>query len=190
MMNETELRVLAGFFPGIRTDTIKELEQKSGYSYERVYSSLKNLKGYGAVREKKVGKVLTFSLVPESELTLLAFLYHSISRRLEFAKSNRNVWKLLREFSANDDIRCVIIFGSYAKGNVSNKSDVDVLCVADANVETIALSLTHKYGIRLNPVKVASIKAIEIDNKVFYDDIVEHGYVIKGLEYFYEQVYR
>ena len=67
-MNEAELRVLAGFFPATKNITIKELEQKSDYSYERVYSSLKKLKEYGAVMRKKVGKILTFSLVPESDL--------------------------------------------------------------------------------------------------------------------------
>ncbi len=59
-MNEAELRVLAGFFPATKNITIKELEQKSDYSYERVYSSLKKLKEYGAVMRKKVGKILTF----------------------------------------------------------------------------------------------------------------------------------
>ena len=102
------------------------------------------------------------------------------------------MWKLLKEFSANDGIRCAVIFGSYAKGDASDMSDVDVLCVADADIEieTIARSLAHKYGIRLNPVKVKSIKDIEMDNRAFYEDVVEYGYVIKGLEYFYEQVYR
>ena len=191
-MNETELRVLAGFFPATKNITIKELEQKSDYSYERVYSSLKKLKEYVAVRSKKVGKTLTFSLVTESDLALLGFFYHSIKRRSEFAKSNRTVWKLLKEFSANDDIKCVILFGSYAKGDASDTSDVDVLCVADADTEidAIARSLSHKYGIRINPVKVRSIKDIETDNRAFYEDMVEYGYVIKGLEYFYEQVYR
>jgi len=189
-MNEAELRVLAGFFPATKNITIKELEQKSDYSYERVYSSLKKLKEYGAVMRKKVGKILTFSLVPESDLALLAFFYHSIKRRSEFAKSNRTVWKLLKEFSVNDDIKCVILFGSYAKDNASGKSDVDVLCVTDADIETIARSLSHKYGMRLNPVRVRSIKDIETDNRAFYEDMVEYGYVIKGLEYFYEQVYR
>lgn len=191
-MNETELRVLAGFFPATNDITIKELEQSSNYSYERVYSSLKNLKGYVAVRSKKVGKTLTFSLVTESDLALLGFFYHSIKRRSEFAKSNRTVWKLLNEFSANGGIRCVVLFGSYAKDNASDTSDVDVLCVADADTEidAIARSLSHKYGIRINPVKVRSIKDIEMDNRAFYEDMVEYGYVIKGLEYFYEQVYR
>jgi len=191
-MNETELRVLAGFFPATDDITIKELEQRSDYSYERVYSSLKNLKRYVAVRSKKVGKTLTFSLVTESDLALLGFFYHSIKRRSEFAKSNRTVWKLLKEFSANGGIRCVVLFGSYAKGDASDTSDVDVLCVADADTEidAIARSLSHKYGIRINPVKVRSIKDIETDNRAFYEDMVEYGYVIKGLEYFYEQVYR
>ena len=191
-MNETELRVLAGFFPATNDITIKKLEQRSDYSYERVYSSLKNLKRYVAVRSKKVGKTLTFSLVTESDLTLLGFFYHSIKRRSEFAKSNRTVWKLLKEFSANDNIRCAVLFGSYAKDNASDTSDVDVLCVADVDtdIDAIARSLSHKYGIRINPVKVRSIKDIETDNRAFYEDMVEYGYVIKGLEYFYEQVYR
>jgi len=191
-MNETELRVLAGFFPATNDITIKKLEQRSEYSYERVYSSLKNLKRYVAVRSKKVGKTLTFSLVTESDLALLGFFYHSVKRRSEFAKSNRTVWKLLKEFSANDNIRCAVLFGSYAKDNASDTSDVDVLCVADADtdIDAIARSLSHKYGIRINPVKVRSIKDIETDNRAFYEDLVEYGYVIKGLEYFYEQVYR
>ena len=56
--------------------------------------------------------------------------------------------------------------------------------VVDADIETIARSLTPKYGIRLNPVKVKSIRDIEMDNRAFYADVVEYGYVTKGLEYF------
>jgi len=60
----------------------------------------------------------------------------------------------------------------------------------DIEIEAVARSLTHKYGIHLNQVKVKSITDIEMDNMAFYEDVVEYGYVIKGLEYFYEQVYR
>lgn len=147
-MNGAELRVLAGFFPETKDITIKELEQTSDHSCERVYSTLKKLRGYGAVIREKVGMVLTFSLVPASYLALMGFFYHSIKRRSEFAKSNRSMWKLLKEFSVNYGIRCAILFGSYAKDDASDKSDMDVLYVADADIDikTVARSLTHKYG--------------------------------------------
>ncbi len=43
MLNETELRILPAFFPEGIERTTKEMEDRSGYSHERAYSTLKTL---------------------------------------------------------------------------------------------------------------------------------------------------
>ena len=43
MLTQAEVRVLAAFFPEGGEATAREIEKRSGYSHERVYSTLRGL---------------------------------------------------------------------------------------------------------------------------------------------------
>ncbi len=66
MITESELRIMAGFFPEGSSVTIKEIEKASGYSYERVYSTLMDLQKKRIVEGKKVGRTWSFNLDQQS----------------------------------------------------------------------------------------------------------------------------
>ncbi|WP_456474197.1 nucleotidyltransferase domain-containing protein [Candidatus Pyrohabitans sp.] len=191
MITESELRVMAGFFPRGGSVTIKDIEKASGYSYERVYSTLKDLQRKGVVEGIKVGKTWSFKLDYNRDECLLSFVYYGVNKKEKFKKTHRKVSKLLDEYLSKIDARCAVVFGSYAKGDAKRGSDIDLLLVtADEDFEKKALALRHKYNLRLNPVKVSSIKSIKEENKIFFKEIRDFGVVIKGFEYFFEQVYR
>jgi predicted nucleotidyltransferase len=192
MLNDVELKVLAGFFPEAGEKTLKELQERSGYSYERVYSSLKSLELKGFVSGRKVGKTLIYAVQTSSDAAYLAFTYFMVSRKEQFAKKFMNVWKVLEEFLTKTDLQMAVLFGSYAKGEAKGGSDIDLLCVNGGDAEKIALSLRHKYNLRINPVlvKKGDFKNIEGENPEFWRDLVEFGVVLKGQETFYELVYR
>jgi predicted nucleotidyltransferase/predicted transcriptional regulator len=191
MLTESELRIMAGFFPKGTSVTIKDIEKASGYSYERVYSTLKNLQKKGIVKGRKVGKTWTFELDYKRDAALLSFVYYGVNKKEEFEKSYKRVSKLLGEYLSGVDARCAAVFGSYARGEAKRDSDIDLLLVTDdEDVEKKALALRHKYNLRLNPVTVPSIKNIKEENKIFFKELQDFGVVIKGFEYFFEQVYR
>jgi predicted nucleotidyltransferase len=192
MLDEAELRTLAGFFPEAGEKTLKELQERSGYSYERVYSALKSLKQKGVVSGRKVGKTLVYTVQTSADATYLAFTYFMISRKERLTGKFPNVWRALDEFLAKTDPQVAILFGSYAKEEAKEGSDIDLLCVNGSDAEKIALSLRHKYNLRINPVliKKGDFKNIRGKNPEFWRDLVEFGVVLKGQEMFYEMVYR
>jgi predicted nucleotidyltransferase len=192
MLEEVELRVLAAFFPDAGEKTLRELQGRSGYSYERVYSAVRSLEQKGLVSGKKVGKTLVYSILTSSDAALLAFIYSTVLKKEQFTKKFPRVWKVLDEFLAKADLQMAVLFGSHAKGEAREGSDIDLLCVDGDDAEKVALSLMHKYNMRIAPVmiKIGDFRNIKEENPEFWRDLVEFGIVLKGREIFYETVYR
>jgi predicted nucleotidyltransferase len=191
MITEAELRILSDFFPNPQGLMTRTLESKTGYSHERVHTTLKNLLDKEVIEGEKIGKTWSYSLNLEEDLCFLAFIHYAINKKRDFANRNKKVAKLLKEFLQNIDAECAVVFGSYAKGIARHGSDIDLLVVSPSEeLEKRALSLRHKYNIRLNPARVLSLKAVSEENETFFKEIKEHGVILKGFEYFFNQVYR
>ncbi len=193
MLNKTELKILSAFFPEGTERTTKEIESRSGYSHERAYSTLKILEEKGILSKKKVGKALVYSIKKFNDIIYLSFAYYSINRKNNFVKKYPSVWNALDEFLNKTKLNLVILFGSYSKGEAKEKSNVDVLCVnGNSETEKIALSLRHKYNLRIAPVIVnkEDFKNIKAENPEFWNELTEFGIILKGQELFYELVYR
>lgn len=192
MLNETELKILAEFFPEGTEKTTKEIETRSGYSHERVYSTLIALENEGVLTKKRIGKTLVHTIAEFNDAVYLAFAYHSINKKAQFIKKYLLVWNALEEFINKAKPELVILFGSYSKGEAKERSDIDVLCINGNNkIEKTALSLRHKYDLKISPVvvKKEDFKNIKMENPEFWIDLVNFGIVLRGQELFYELVY-
>ncbi len=192
MLNETELKILSAFFPEGTERTTKEIETRSGYSHERAYSTLKTLEEKGFLSKKRVGRALVYSIRKFDDTVHLSFAYYSINRKNHFIEKYSSVWKAVEEFVNRTDLELVILFGSYSRDEAKEKSDVDILCVnGNSSTEKIALSLRHKYNLRIAPVIVSKkdFKNIKSENPELWDELIEFGIIIKGQESFYNLVY-
>lgn len=188
-----EYIVMASFFPEADGKTIKELEERSGYSYERVYTTLKALESKGIVTEKKIGKTLTYKITTRHDAVQLAFIHFSLVKKAEFSKIYPHVSKALNDFLGKVNVDTAIIFGSYAKSEAKKSSDIDLLCVSqEKDIEGIALSMRHKYNLRINPVIVGfkDFKNIKTENPELWQELLEFGVIFRGYEFFYYAVYR
>ncbi|MDD5447369.1 MAG: nucleotidyltransferase domain-containing protein [Methanocellales archaeon] len=193
MLNETELRILSAFFPEGIERTTKEMEDLSGYSHERAYSTLKTLEEKGVLSKKKVGKALVYSIKKFDDMVYLSFAYHSLNRKDRFIKKYPSAWKAIEEFINKTKLEMVVLFGSYSKDEAKEKSDVDLLCVnGNSETEKIALSLRHKYNLRMSTVIVRKedFQNIKSENPELWDELIKFGVVLKGQELFYDLVYR
>ena len=187
-----EYLVMAGFFPEAGEKTIKELQERVGYSYERVYTALKKLHNKDIVKERKVGKTLTYTINTKNNAVQPAFFHFSMVRKSQFAESYPSASKALDDLFRDIDVDLAIVFGSYSKGEAKRDSDLDLLCVSrDKGIEGIALSMRHKYNLKINPVIVEfrEFKNIRVENPEFWLDLVECGVVFRGHELFYYTVY-
>ncbi len=193
MLNKAELRIISAFFPEGIERTTKEIEDRSGYSHERAYSILKTLEEKGVLSKKKVGKALVYSIKKFDDMVYLSFAYHSINRKSRFIKKYPSAWRAIEEFIDKTKLELAVLFGSYSKDGAREKSDVDLLCVnGDLETEKIALSLRHKYNLRISPVIVRKedFPNIKSENPELWDELIKFGVVLKGQESFYDLVYR
>lgn len=187
-----KLEILANFFPELDELTTREIEGEVKYSHGTVFESLKELVDDDYLEEKKVGKTNVYRPVLGEE-SLLIFNFYMHERKEGFKERSPLLYKRLKEFSRRSEARCVILFGSYAKGEETEKSDVDVLCVSDEDgAEKLASAFEKKYNIQIRPVVVRSddFKNIKEENETFYEDLRRYGIVIDGIEYFFKEVYK
>jgi len=101
----------------------------------------------------------------------------------------KRLYEFLNEISPEGP---AVIFGSYAKGNQTKTSDIDILCVTDNNaVMKIAQTFKTKYDLNIQVVvvKLNDFKNIKRDNPEFWGDLVEYGIVLDGLDLFFKEAY-
>lgn len=191
MLKETELRMLAAFFPEGKERTTREIEMRSGYSHERVYSTLNELEKRGVLTKRRVGKTLAYSVPGFSDQLYMAFAHYSLKRKENWAEKHPTAHRAIEELGRGAKPDLMVVFGSYARGEAKGASDIDVLCVGGIGAEKIALSLRHRYNLRINPVvvKKSDFGNIATENPGFWEDLVNFGVVINGWEIFYRVAY-
>ncbi len=196
-ISHLEGTIIASFFPEPKEMTIKEIQKRTDYSYERVNTALKSLVEKGIVQEKKIGKTLVYSLDLKNIYSdSIGFNAYMLQKEVEFIKKHRNVYKAIKEIKENPYILGVILFGSYSKGTENKESDVDLIvtCIPSKKkeVNNFIRSLEHKYGINFSPVvlPVHEFSDIKRDNPELWNDLKMYGIVFKGGDAFYYWMYR
>ncbi len=191
MISGKQLAILAGFFPDLGERTAKEVETHIGLSHEPVFRALKSLVDSRCLKVRKVGKTSVYDFV-FTEDAFLVYTYFMADRINKFKGRNRLLYKRLKEFANSVEADSVILFGSYAKGKETKESDVDTLIISEkTDVNKIVSPFKTKYNMHISPVVVKphNFKDIKKDNPIFYSDLVKFGIVLKGMEFFFGEVY-
>ena len=192
MLKETELKILSSFFPEGGEITLKILMQRSGLSYEPVHRTAGNLVERNIVSSKKLGKTLVYSLILEKEEVKIAFFFYAKSRLKEFSEKYRIIFNALSKVNKESSY-FLAVFGSYAKGNPTKDSDVDVICVSSNKKDDEKEIKSLKYETNLDFIPIvmpkAEFKKIKRENEVFWNDLVKFGVIFKGYEMFYSEAY-
>ena len=134
-----------------------------------------------------------YELVKDRDLIYQVFVSYMTKKRLDFKEKHLLLYKRLYEFinEVNPEGPAVI-FGSFAKGTQTKKSDLDLLCVTNnKSVQNIVQTFKTKYNINIQPVvvKPSDFKNIKKDNPVFWADLMEFGIVLDGLDLFFKEAY-
>lgn len=196
-ISSLEGTVIAAFFPEAEEMTLKEIQDRTDYSYERVNSALKSLAGKKIVIEKKIGRTLVYSLdVFNFKVENLGFRSYVFQRETDFIRKYKTIFKSIQEIESYSSSWSVILFGSYSKGTETKNSDVDLIvtCLPGKEKETedFVISLKHKYGIKISPVilPMHEFSDIKKDNPELWKDLKLYGIVFKGGESFYYWMYK
>lgn len=192
MLSNTQLKILASFFPKLEEKTSKQIEIATGLSHEPTFRILKSLVKSKYLKERKVGKTNVYRFV-FSDDTYLVYTYFTTKKINKFREKHSLLYKRLKEFINLIKANSVILFGSYAKGTETKESDTDILVVSnEKNIEGIASTFKTKYNLAIKPVivKVEDFENIQKENPTFYNDLIEFGIVLDGSEFFFKKVYK
>ena len=192
MLFENKLKILASFFPECEENTSKQIETSTGLSHEPAFRILKQLVTKKYLKQRKIGKTNVYQIIIQ-ENTLLIYTYFMTKKINQFKQKHQLIHKRLQEYTNTTEANSVILFGSYAKGNQTEKSDIDILIISDKKEsEKIAFEFKTKYNINIKPIIVnpQDFKNIKKDNPAFYQDLIKFGIVFSGTEWFFKQVYK
>ncbi len=193
MLSENEMEILACFFPRLANLTSRQIELKTKLSHETVFRILKDLVKKNNLKKFQVGKTNVYEFIKD-DFTYQIFVHWVIKKRLMFKEKYPLLYKRLYEFLNEIDLEGIgILFGSYAKGTEKKDSDIDLLCVTDkVNVRQVAQAFHTKYRMNFQPlpIKRSDFKNIKQDNPQFWNDLLDYGLVLDGLDLYFKEVYR
>ena len=191
-LSESELDILKSFFPRTKELTLKEIMQKTGYSYEPINRIVHKLTKRKILLERKFGKTLVYDLNTKRTESKVAFYVSATERTNNFSGKHSSIFAGISEIP-EEDAELIILFGSYAKGAAKKDSDIDLLIVSSNSnkVEVDITSMKRRYGLEVHPIIIPKIEFVKIkeENKELWDSLIENGIIFKGYEVFYHYAY-
>jgi len=191
-LSESELEMLKSFFPKAKDLTLKEIMQKSRYSYEPVNRIVHNLARRKIIIEKKFGRTLVYDLDTKQTESKVAFYIYETERTNKFSEEYSSIYLGISEIP-EEDTDLIIVFGSYAKGIAKKDSDVDLLLVSSSKEKAGVdiTSIRRRYGFEIHPIIIPKTEFAKIknENKELWNSLIENGIIFKGYELFYHYAY-
>ncbi|MBD3155597.1 MAG: hypothetical protein GF368_02990 [Candidatus Aenigmarchaeota archaeon] len=193
-LSEGTLNVLNELIRVDKIVNLSDLGRATGISVAGVLKIVNKLEGSGIVRTEKLGKSTIVSPVYDSKNTWIFSILEKYNLDL-FLSRNKELRSLIIELrrNLNEISDFSIIFGSYASGEVSDKSDLDILVVCEEEKEELVLNKIKENSIltniELSPIVIGREDFIENyrKNHRLYSDIVSGKRVlINGEEKFWD----
>ncbi len=199
MLPRNELEVIASLFPDKEFKTIKEIQKKCGYSYERVYSAVLALRKKNILELKKYGNVIVAGINYNSDFALLGFIHYAINRKLNFYEEQKNILyggdlskggasKVADSDQISECIKKVenlnSEFMSVIDVSTKPKNKITFFYIGDKKLETELLGLEYKYNVRLDSVR-GNLELLKDPENAKY----LNGVILKGFENFFTAFY-
>lgn len=184
-MLESEIRITSCFFPlANRIYSTSDIEKKSGYSHERVYTILMSLEKKGVVTRRNLGRVNVFRLnrlLPEA---FLAYVYYMQERWREFTKKNPKVSNSLNKFMKLNEGKLTSL--------ILNPEEKKITCVVGSEgiVNPPVLDKPPIKGYEINLLSADKFSRLGETSPSELESMLENGIVIEGLESIYRTVYK
>jgi len=118
-----------------RSYYLRELSKELSIPYSMLYKEEKKLVALGIVKEERKGKVTLVS--PNRKLPYFAELKSLLVKTAGLGDLMRDVLSTLKE------IRYALIYGSFASGEESESSDIDLLIVGQVDEERVLAGISQ-----------------------------------------------
>jgi len=202
MVRETTIaKLISVFMPELAGEfSIRELAKRAGISYDAAYRHTGFLTEKGVLKEKTIGKATACSLNLNSIITRKYLENISVSKTQEFLEKDAVFGKMLGELvenlrkSASDELLCTVLFGSYARGEQKESSDIDILIIASTfevreRLERECGGIEYRHGVDIAPLITTASefkKMLKSKQRMVAHEVQLDGMVLYGFEKYYQ----
>ncbi|MDD5417627.1 MAG: nucleotidyltransferase domain-containing protein [Candidatus Nanoarchaeia archaeon] len=193
---ETKLRIINMLDNNKEGVHIRELARLVKTSYNNTSRNIKILKKENVIKEEKDANLIKIKLTD----TPLTTAYLKQVHTENFLSLPKKIINSINEFLSELEEKPLIalIFGSYAKRNYTNNSDIDLLLVFQkvnnsSNIENTTKRVSMRTNTKISPVYVnySDFEKNFMDkNHDFSNEIRKNVIVLIGVEYYYHILWR
>ncbi len=176
--------------------TINEIAKNLNEYYSYVHRKVNMLIKDGVILKDEVGKSYLCSLNLKNEKALALIQLTEIEKKDEFFSEKKDLQLILRDLVKSIESQInpvsIVLFGSYAKGNATEESDIDVLLISKtkSEIDKITKEIYAKYGKEINVIIMTPTEFKKQKDKVVIKEIIKNHYVLYGAESFINLVFK
>ncbi|MCL4429719.1 MAG: nucleotidyltransferase domain-containing protein [Chloroflexi bacterium] len=183
-INQTTLGILSLFRNNYKTSLyLREIAREVKVDAKAVSIQLKRLEKANILTSTKRGKNREYSLNLRNYLTLYHMILAESLTTVEYLNRNFEVKKLVSE--TTDKLgKTAILFGSYAKENMTPESDIDILII-ETKTDSSAFREISMFLNREINIKFMSEKQFSnglVSNDPLIAEIVTSHIILKGID--------
>lgn len=193
-------KILAVFHKNPREMYLSEIAREAEISAERAHTYLKEMREQGYLIGEKRGNMSFYKPNFENELLVKELEFIELRKKHAFMGKNIVVGKLMDKLVEAlqenvDGLKAVFLFGSVARGEHKEESDVDVLVVCKTKEDgdkilTAASKVGLQYGREVNTsiVTEEELKKGVEEKTGFYKTLARDMIVFYGEKWFYKNL--
>ena len=198
--DSTVTKVMSVFMPELVSEfNIREIAKKAGISYDAAYRHTKAMAGNNILKKREVGKAVVCSLNLSNAMARKYLEKISISKKEEFLAKDIVLKKMFGELVDNlrkvapNELLCVVLFGSYARGEQKESSDIDVLIISSTfdvreQLERECGGIVHRYGREIASLITTAtefVKMLKSKKRMVAHEVQQDGIILLGFETYF-----
>ena len=203
LIPEKRKQILKVFFKDpFKEVHLREVVRLSGVSLSNVDNSIRLFVKEDMFKRREVSNMVFFKPNLENEALLKIFEYLELEKKKDFYSRNKKIARLLQKYSntivdlSDKKIQIVILFGSVARGDWTQDSDVDLLAVVSGRENEVTPVLNKVKAdasplLEIRPISTTIEKFVDGFKKKaeFYDELWKDRVVLYN-EFLFWQLIR
>jgi predicted nucleotidyltransferase len=192
-INQTTIKILALFRSDYETAIhVREIARSIQTDTKTVGIHLNRLENINVLKSTIRGRNKEYQLNIDNTVTKYYVILAETYTTITYLESNYLIKKLTGEILDRID-GTVILYGSYAKGEATEDSDVDLLVIPDKKIDSEAIAETGRItGKEINIKETDSVLFQEglKENDPLICEIIKNHIVLKRIDSFVEAMWR
>ena len=172
--------------------TMNEIAKSLNQHYSLVHRMLERISKDKIIFKEKVGNSYICRLNKNNEKTAALLALAEIERKEGFYNKNKEIKLILEDLvnSIKENAISIILFGSYAKGKQTEKSDIDILILTEKKflIGKTLRELYAKYGREINPIILTLEELKQQKDENFVKEVISNHYILYGVEIFSKEM--